>query len=163
MKPMIGWLLLLMAIGLPIQGAFELRQQLAKPSHYHQRAAGTLGKQAPSGLPDWVSDLASDIVDGHRHPHPHRATASASEAVQHRQVAEHSHDPGEPGVVYVSGQGDEAEPDGSPLRAGADPFWGLLPACLELFPGVAAVTLTRWTEPERPSHTSFPPDRPPRA
>lgn len=163
MKSAVAWCLLFLAIGLPLQGAFELGQQLAKPAHYHQRSARSVGQHAPPVLPYWVSDIASDISDGHRHPHPHPAPATESESDQHSRIADHAHEPGEPGVVYVSGQGDELDQGSSLLRAGADPFWGLLPAALELPPGVAAVVVTRWIEPERPSHASFPPEKPPRA
>lgn len=158
MKLAVGWLLLLLALGLQVHTAFLLGQQLAKPAHYHQQAAGALDQTSPSGLPSWLTGLVSDIGEGHGHPHP--ATATAAVAGQHSQIAHHAHELGDSGVVYVSDQGDE--PD-QVLRSSADPFLGLLPAALELPPGQATVKLTRGFESGRPSHASAPPEKPPRA
>lgn len=161
MKLAVGWILLVLALGLQIHSAFLLGQQLSKPAHYHQQGDGALDTRVPGALPQWLSGLASDIAEGHRHSHPAKAVAPATG--HHAQIADHDHEPGESGVVYVSQQGDEPDEGNAVLRASsADPFLGLLRPALE-FPRVQAkVTVTAGIESRWSSHTSSPPEKPPR-
>lgn len=165
MKPPIAWILLLLAISLPVQGAFILSQQLARPAHYHALATGSSAAPASVDLVKWAVERISDILAGHRHAHPlpQPEPTPASLTGQHTQIAEHGHDMGDLSVVYVSDPGTGLDTDGGYLRASADPFWGLLPTLREPPTCHAVAAMASHSEGPWTSYAMDLPEKPPRA